>query len=243
MIRNAIADQGPRTKRSHIVIAVIVVVPLLLVASRSFAAPITNPGLAAGARYRLAFVTSGTTTVTSSDITTYDAFVQGAADAIPELNSLSATWKVIGTTPTVDAIDNTDTCITCGPGSTVPIYLLDASLLATNGADLWDGTILAALGIDEGGNPLGTSLVWTGTFSSGTGDLIREIGGVSSYTLAGLTTSTDGGWVAWELRNDETDSWPLYAISSVLTVPESRPAVLLTLVFVAVLLVRRVRST
>ena len=41
----------------------------------------TPAGLAAGARFRIAFVTGTTTTGSSSDITSYNLFVNTAADA------------------------------------------------------------------------------------------------------------------------------------------------------------------
>lgn len=222
-----------------VVIALAVILPL---ASESFAVPITTPGtLPPGAQYRLAFLTSGTTIATSSDITSYDAFVQGAADAVPELLALGTTWQVIGSTPTDDAITHTGTG-GIGVGATVPIYNLFGSLVATNGADLWDGSILSRINVDEfGGFPTSQRPAWTGTDRNGFGFTNLELGGPSP--IAGDPSSTNFLWM--ELGTQFPDEeFPLYAISSVLTVPEPEPSTsaLLTLGVVALLRVRRVRA-
>ena len=73
--------------------------------------PATGAPWATGDTYRFAFITSASTTAESSDITTYNTWVQGLADA-SSLNIGTAqgvTWNVIGSTDTVDARDNTST--------------------------------------------------------------------------------------------------------------------------------------
>ena len=67
--------------------------------------PITVPtGLSVGDQYRLVFVTSTTHQATSSDINSYNSIVDALGDTVIESD-----WKVIGSTLTVDAIDNTAT--------------------------------------------------------------------------------------------------------------------------------------
>jgi hypothetical protein len=89
--------------------------------------------LAPGSTYYLAFVTAGTTTTASSNIDDYDAFVAAQANLNPALAALGTTWKVIGSTPRVDAAAHI--------GVTGPVYLLSGVRIATDSADLFDGTI------------------------------------------------------------------------------------------------------
>lgn len=223
----------------------------LLLPSICLAVPITNPGLASGTQYRLAFITSGTTTATSTDITTYDDFVQSAADAVPELLALGTTWQVIGSTATVDAIDHTGTGT--GLGSTVPIYLLDAQLLVIKGLDLWNDDLFTEFSTNEDGQsaPGPGVAAWTGTGTSGAGINGCELGGLScSFTgddpgvIFGEPETGGWGWVFVGGAGGEAPA-SLYALSDVLTVPapEPRSTALLTLAFVALLLMRRARTT
>ena len=127
-----------------------VVAIVLASATTSQAQPITIPsGLNPGDSYRLAFVTSTTRDATSSNIVDYDALVTAAASSVGELASLGTTWHAIGSTTAVDARDHTNT----NPGVEVgvPIFLLNDTLLVTDNADLWDGTIDTSLQIDETG--------------------------------------------------------------------------------------------
>jgi hypothetical protein len=72
--------------------------------------PTTGVAWQVGDTYRLAFVTEGTTLATSTDIATYNAFVQNAADNSSTFGNLgSVTWKAIGSTATVNAMANTAT--------------------------------------------------------------------------------------------------------------------------------------
>ena len=108
----------------------------------------------AGDQYRLAFFTSATTDATSSDISTYNTWVQGLADASTVYDigaDEGVTWKAIGSTITVDARDNTLT----NPyvdGIGCAIYLLDGSTVVANDyADLWDGEIAHIIDLTEQG--------------------------------------------------------------------------------------------
>ena len=98
--------------------------------------PATGVAWAAGDTYRLIFVTSADTACVSTDIGTYNAFVQGLADAA---GLGSVTWKVVGSTATVAAKDNTNT----NPdedGVGEPILRMDGTFVIANSyADLWDG--------------------------------------------------------------------------------------------------------
>ncbi len=180
------------------------------------AAPITIPtGLNVGDQYRLVFLTAAATTASSTNIADYNAFVQAQADA-SGLSALGTTWTAIGSTATVDARDNTST----NPASTgVAIYNLNDALVASNNADLWDGTIAAAINFDENGISGFASDPFTGTTSAGVAsanplgsvfpDLVDT--GTASAVTAEWITATGGETPDFFTRS-------LYAISDVLTV-------------------------
>ncbi len=167
-------------------------------------------------QYRLAFVTSEGMPATSPNIADYNQFVDDLAnDEQPALAALGTTWTVIGSTVDVSAILNTMT--DPGPlGNTgVPIYRLDGIKIADHYDDLWDGDDLdATLSVMETGDPY-TGLVWTGTTTSGTQDASNELGG--DMPNRGSASSTSG-WITTGSA-DPSLSFPLYAISGVLTAP------------------------
>ena len=142
------------------------------VASTATAAPITLPTtLSPGDQYRLAFVTSTTRNATSTDIADYNDFVTDLVNdgSNPELVALGTTWKVIGSTSSISARDNTDTLPDFDGGSFgVPIFLLNNTKLADTYDDLWDGDIDAALAVDESGANNVAEAVFTGTSADGT---------------------------------------------------------------------------
>lgn len=112
-------------------------------------AQIVPPLLPAGSQYRYLFVTSTTFAATSTDIADYNAFVTSVANSVPELAALGTTWKVVGSTQTVDAIDNTGTDPDNPAHTSVPFYRLDGVQVAVDNADLWDKSLLNAVQINE----------------------------------------------------------------------------------------------
>jgi hypothetical protein len=190
---------------------------LLGASGESLAQPTTVPtGLNPGDQYRLAFVTSTTRNGASTNIADYNTFVAGVAATVPELVALGTTWKAVGSTPTVDARDNTGTAPT-SPDD-VPIYLLNDTLLASGNADLWDGTIANPFAITETGTGLGTGQpVWTGSTDQGVKHAFPL--GCESSGLARLaaTSSTESHWIdTMTLGCFGPDLF--YAISGVLSV-------------------------
>ena len=211
----------------------------------SQAAVITMPsGLSHGDQYRIVFVTSTTIAATSSDISTYNAHVTAAAALNPDLAVIegtveqTTTWTAIGSTDSVNARDNTSTT---GAGTGIGIYLLNDTAIATSYTDLWDGTIANLFNVDEQGDsgPYANSQVWTGTNGDGStgndplGTATPEFG---KTNLTGVNT-----WInrlsgsSWP----NTDTYHLFAISGILTVPEPSSTALLGLGGLALMLRRR----
>ena len=70
-------------------------------------------GLAAGTQFRLLFLSSTRRNASSTDIATYNTFIQGrAAAGHTDIRAYSAGFRVVGCTAAVDARDNTKTTYT-----------------------------------------------------------------------------------------------------------------------------------
>jgi hypothetical protein len=133
---------------------------LLLSSVPVYADIMTIPsGLTPGSTYFLAFVTVGTSQATSTNIADYDNFVTQEANSISALVALGTTWKVIGSTTSVDAKDHISLA--------GPVYNLNGELVATGAEDLWDGLgNLHPINVTQTGNIYSRG-VWTGTNPNG----------------------------------------------------------------------------
>jgi hypothetical protein len=205
-----------------------------------YAGPITVPaGLTPGEQYRLIFVTDDSYTATSSDIADYNFDVNTEADSVAALAALSTTWLDIGSTATVNAIDN------IGIDAGVPIYDLNGDLIASDagtgsGGLFSGGELMDGLGYDETGTLIpGSVSVWTGTYINGTPDDHNPLGTAGTVT-AGSTGTTSGFWIAHHEQDPSTEN-RLYAISETLTVPTPEPGsvALISLAGAALMLFRR----
>ena len=88
-----------------------------------------------GQQFRLIFLTSTTRDASSSDIDVYNSFIQNRAAAGHEaIREYRNGFRVVGSTASVDARDNT---VTTGTG--VRIYWLNGNKVADNYADFYDG--------------------------------------------------------------------------------------------------------
>ena len=88
-----------------------------------------------GDQFRLIFLSSTKRDAASTDIATYNTFVQNrAAAGHTAIRAYSAGFRVVGCTATVDARDNTATT-----GTGVPIYWLDGTKVADEYEDFYDG--------------------------------------------------------------------------------------------------------
>ena len=176
------------------------------------------PGLSAGDKFRLLFVTSGSRNAESSDIADYNAFVQDAAAERALLRPYSGAFRALGSTEAVNARDNTDTGTATGVG--VPIYWLNGPEAADNYLDLYDGSWDHR---DPGRNERGEEVdfgnddfVWTGSASDGTGHT-RALG------TSQVQRGSPGGAAGDEITSGTTPNsteLPLYSLSFVLHVVE-----------------------
>jgi hypothetical protein len=173
-------------------------------------------GLAPGTHFRFVFVTDGSTTATSSNITDYDNFVTTQAGGAT-YSGVTISWQAIGSTAAVNAISH----IT-GP-QTDPLYLADGSLVAssttTSANGLWSGVLQHAISEDLSGTPL-TNTVWTGTQSNGTGNGAFVLGNGGNVS-GGFANATTSSWVNAAGSLAPTNLLSMYGISADLTaVPE-----------------------
>jgi hypothetical protein len=199
--------------------------------------PVTGAAWAVGDTYRLAFTTSGVTDATSTDIATYNTFVQDAADAA----GLGTGWNVIGSTLDMDAKDNTGTNV----GDGVATFLMDGVTKAfDNNADMWDGRIESSyyhdgeardhwgIFLDENGE-MRSAEVFTGTQNSGVVDAARPLGNTNpedlKITLGHSDFFRNDRWILrWNAP--PTAELPVFGLSEVLTVvPEPATMILLGL--------------
>jgi hypothetical protein len=188
---------------------------ILDVTANGGANPATGKAWKAGDRYRLVFVTAANTRAASADLGTYDAFLQRVAGAA----GIGGTWKVLGSSATVDARDHTSTHPDVN-GKGEPIFLLDGvTRIADNYEDLWDGSLDAPIDRNEVGNGGLTGRVFTGSRADGTKD-DRPLGGstdASPSVTIGAMDSAGGHWMC-VYNAGASKSLPIYALSDPMTV-------------------------
>jgi hypothetical protein len=184
--------------------------------------PATGEPWADGDTYRFVFFTSGKTTAVSADLSTYNEWVQGLANATTVYDigaDEGVTWNVIGSTVDANALDNTSTHWTDEePGS--PIFLLDGStIIANDYKDLWDGEIQHIIDLTEQGT-LSTYWPFTGTkldgtVTSGFHGPLGNTGSESSQGNSSITTQ----WV-WRVNTaaPKTQELQMYAMSDPLVI-------------------------
>lgn len=184
---------------------------LLLDATSAQAALIVPAGVAPGGTYQLAFVTRGTTTATSADISDYNGFVQAAANTA---GMGSVVWHVIASTASTDA--NSNALVSA------PVYNMNGELVATGFADFWDGTHTVGVGIDYDENNTSRNFnVWTGSNTDGTDAGTLALGNERAIWAESALSS--GAWINRGTQ-DTTVSYALYALSEPLTAPIPLPA-------------------
>jgi hypothetical protein len=197
----------------------------LLFSANTFAldapAALVPPGLGKFDQFYVVYVSSAGIAGNSTAVQ-LDTFATTSAALDPDTASIAG-WKTLYAHD--DASITTTTAFT--GGLLFPIYTTLGVLVANNRADMFDGTLIAAINNDEAGAVVGGVDVWTGFDSSGVTKTVNE------DTLGGTDTSTDGCTAG--INNSSTATWadngvtdPLnscaalnrvYIISPILTVP------------------------
>ena len=96
--------------------------------------------VAAGAQFRLLFLSSTKRNASSTDIADYNTFIQTrAAAGHTDIQTYSAGFRAVGCTADTDARDNTSTTYT-GTDKGVPIYWLNGAKAADEYEDFYDGS-------------------------------------------------------------------------------------------------------
>ena len=188
---------------------------------------LTPTGLSAGDRFRLLFLTR-TGNPTSSNIATYNNFVQdyAANNGHVDVRDYSSWFRVLGSTQSTDARDNTNTNTTSSDTDAF-IYWLNGAKVADNYGDLYDGSW------DDEANPRGANgaaitltspnnHVWTGSHNDGTEAFLsgssRALGRdpVRSGRLNGGGGPLDSGdsWIT-------SSNWRYYALSGLFVVSDA----------------------
>lgn len=176
------------------------------------------------AQFHFIFVTSTSSDATSTDIEVYNTFVNNVANSPGSLVAGRWNgWKVIGSTATVDARDNTGTVPT-GAGQ-YPIYRLDKALFFNDYAEMWSGVYPHATPrVDEKGtNPAtsGCPYLATGTGKYGTAAADLYLGIATSLYVAAVDIKWTDSWIysSWGSKDG-----PLYfyGLSPLITVTGRR---------------------
>jgi hypothetical protein len=176
-----------------------------------------------GDMYRFAFCTSTGIVATSTNISTYNDFVQDLADASP-LGIGAAqdvTWKAIASTASIAARDNASLPPT---GTNVSVWLVDGTtLVADDYVDLYGHRMMnhAINKSETGGAPFEDvaqySNVWTGSGVTGGIQSGNELGAADGTSQCGLITNGDRHWIT-RFTLSQTGVRPLYGFSEVLTI-------------------------
>ncbi len=147
----------------------------------------TPAGLSPGETFRFVFITDGTISADSSNIATYNSFVNAQANGATYDGSV-VNWFAIGSTSSASAINNVGQTLT-------PVYLVDGTLVTTSttSTGLWSGSLLNPIDEDVSGALHKGFGTWTGTNSNGSSSGY-SLGNFFGVTL-GDSSETNHLWV------------------------------------------------
>jgi hypothetical protein len=176
----------------------------------------TPAGLSYGESFRFVFITDGSTSGTSSNISAYNTFVNAQAGGAT-YNGSVVTWDAIGSTSRVNAIDNV------GQTNT-PVYMADGTLVtsSTTSTGLWSGSLQNPIDEDLSGKSEAFFAVLTGTTTTGVASA-DPLGNFLGITI-GDSGKTNALWVQ-QVAIPSFLSERMYGISQVLTAVPEPPTV------------------
>ena len=202
----------------------------------------TIDGLAPGTNYRVVFVTADTTQATSSDISSYNSFVQDEANQQGALTApLGFTWTAIAGTESVSGYSNS----ALDPTSSATVMILDTvgDVVATSYASLFQVPLVAHTGQGILYDQYGVSAVhgfvafdvYTGLTPAGEVDSGYALGdSIVSIGSPGLAFGRSGLHFAY---NSSDREGAMYGISNVATVVPEPSSLILACLGVVVALV------
>ena len=205
----ALAGGFRRSLPAAVLLALVALVPVLPISSAVAQevvevprnSPLKPSGLAAAQKeFRLLFVTSTRRNAISTDIADYNSFVQGSAAAgHSSIRPFASQFRVVGSTGSVDARDNTSTTYTSSDKG-VPIYWVRGNKVADEYEDFYDGGWDDERNVrDERGNghsrlgPLRGGGIWTGSSNDGTAHASDPLGGSVPGSFAPVRQGRLGG--------------------------------------------------
>ena len=218
-------------------------------ASDAEATPVLNDwslkpsGLGVGDEFRLIFLSSTKRNATSSNIGTYNTWIQGRAAAGHDgIQAYSDGFTVVGCTRAKDARDNTATTYT-STDKGVPIYWLNGNKVADDYEDFYDGDWdnesnshdRNELGNNGTNTSQDTNYSLTGCDHDGT-EKVQTTGSLTQYRALGnpfvrigrLNSSVTGhGPLSGGANDEDDDNRPMYGLSAVFTVVDQLPPITL----------------
>ena len=188
--------------------------------------------LGPGERFRLIFLSSTTRDATSTDIETYNTFVQDvAANGHYNIEDHSSRFRVVGCTASTDAGDNTRTIRAGVPNyAGVPIYWLNGNKVADNYPDFYDGTWddeandKNELGLDAHDTSQEANFPFTGCDKNGTerflaGNASLALGSSTGVAVAQPNSTVINTFPLSSSRSETSgNARPFYALSPVFQV-------------------------
>ena len=182
-------------------------------------------GLAAGAKFRLLFISTATTDARSKNELLYDGYVQQDVDGNAALKPYKFQFKAVASYPALDA--SAHTAMT-GAGTGISIWWVGGKKVADSYTDFWDGTWdNEALGDLRNEHGAAISLPtqirpWTGTTSaggSGSKAFSAHMGNAAGLNVViGNPGRDPGGPIDSGGSNRISDQRTLYGISPVFQV-------------------------
>ena len=146
-----------------------------------------------------------------------DKYQNAAAAGHADIQAYSAGFRVVGSTETVDARDNTGTT-----GTGVAIYWLGGNKIADDYADFYDGTWANTASpnpTDESGNAGAITNISTGSNDNGTKDAQSPLGGGAlGLTTVGDVESITGNPIDGGAFRSSSRQGRFYALSQVFQV-------------------------
>ena len=135
-------------------------------------------------------------------------------------NGNDVVWQIIGSTAGVSAISRLPSL-----SDSTGLYLVNGTKVVDNTADLWDGTIDAAINMNELGVTIANDFVDTGTLSGGSPHGAHPLGhsGGDNQVQRALSNSVNSQWVDSGGGNLNTTLARFFCVSEVLTVPVPEP--------------------